>query len=145
MQIKKLNSDDLPLLAALQILYEDTFELKGEAPSLEHLEELLGKKDMVFFVALDNQEVIGGLTTHVLSNIHFGEPEGYIYDIAVNPLHQRKGVGAALLMAIVKYGSGNGWKEVFVQADKTDRHAVDFYRKAGGIELDTFHYSFKCK
>lgn len=52
----------------------------------------------------------------------------YSYDMAVLTAYQRKGIGRKLVEFANEYCRGRGFKEVFVQADKVDDYALDFYR-----------------
>jgi aminoglycoside 3-N-acetyltransferase I len=66
----------------------------------------------------------------------------YIYDLAVDSRHQRKGIGAKLIAAITSFCKAEGMQEVFVQADRVDEHAVEFYRKTGATEEDVLHFYY---
>ncbi|MDX3912993.1 MULTISPECIES: GNAT family N-acetyltransferase [Olivibacter] len=67
----------------------------------------------------------------------------YIFDLAVASLWQRQGIGNALIMHTKSYFRQNGYSEVFVQADKIDDYAVDFYRKTNPTEEeDVLHFYY---
>ena len=58
--------------------------------------------------------------------------ELFIYDIAVHPVHQRKGIGRRLIQAALDAATRSGLLAAFVPADNDDTDALDFYRRIGG-------------
>lgn len=54
--------------------------------------------------------------------------EVFVYDIAVRPDHQRKGIGRRLMRALVELATASGIENIFVLADQADSHAISFYR-----------------
>jgi aminoglycoside 3-N-acetyltransferase I len=70
--------------------------------------------------------------------------EIFIYDIAVRPDHQRKGVGRRLIAALREEGTAVGVNELFVAADNEDAHALDFYRALGAAPTPVTVFSFRC-
>jgi aminoglycoside 3-N-acetyltransferase I len=69
--------------------------------------------------------------------------EVLLYDIAVVPEHQRKGIGRRLLEELLSLTSREGCSVVFVLADDADQEALDFYRKLGAeaTQVTLFSYS----
>jgi aminoglycoside 3-N-acetyltransferase I len=126
-QISKLQS--LDELTELISVFEDVFEMMNfERPTETHLQSLL-KKDTFFAVIarLDNK-IIGGLTVYVLDQYYSEKPLAYIYDLAVLTEHQRKGVGRKLIAFTNDYCRNKGFEGAFVQGEKVDDYAIDFYR-----------------
>jgi Acetyltransferases len=145
-QIRKLNKSDLPEFIQLIKVFEDVFEMKGFVmPSHDHLQELLAEEKFMVFVALDeNYTVVAGLTAYTLTQYYSTKPLAYIFDLAVATHLQRKGIGKNLITEINKYCKEAGMEEVFVQADKVDGYALDFYRKNNPTdEEDVSHFYFK--
>jgi aminoglycoside 3-N-acetyltransferase I len=58
--------------------------------------------------------------------------ELFIYDLAVRPDRQRRGVGRALVAAIRQMAAAEGITTSFVAAADEDTHALSFYRAIGG-------------
>ena len=79
-------------------------------------------------VAKFGGKVIGGLTVHVLEQYYSERPLAYIYDLAVDTSCQRMGVGQKLMASIQEECQKRGFEEVFVQVERVDQQAVDFYR-----------------
>jgi aminoglycoside 3-N-acetyltransferase I len=68
----------------------------------------------------------------------------YLYDLAVLPEYQRKGVGKKLINFTNSYCKERGFEEVYVQADKADDYALDFYRSTNPTkEEDVSHFYYK--
>lgn len=67
----------------------------------------------------------------------------YVYDLAVQNSHQRSGIGGRLMTELFVDCRKKGIKELFVQAEEADGHAVQFYQKLGGESFKTrqFHFS----
>jgi len=72
-------------------------------------------------------------------------PLVYIYDLAVAPEYQRKGIGKMLITEIQSYCKDIGVEEVFVQADVADDYALDFYRSTGARGEDVVHFYYPLK
>jgi ribosomal protein S18 acetylase RimI-like enzyme len=143
-EFRKLQADELELFVELVSLFEEVFEMKEfRLPPRDHLQEILQDKTFHVFVAIsDRKELLGGLTAYTLQQYYATKPLVYIYDLAVDSRHQRKGIGTKLIAAITSFCKAEGMQEVFVQADRVDEHAVDFYRKTGATEEDVLHFYY---
>ncbi|WP_462250885.1 GNAT family N-acetyltransferase [Ekhidna sp.] len=143
-EIYQLTKDDLQLFVKVIQLFADVFEMENfKIPSSSHLSNLLSKDDFMVFCAKDGESVIGGLTAYTLMQYYSVKPLAYIYDLAVDTSYQRKGIGKKLIASFNSYCMGKGYEEVFVQADKTDDNALDFYRKTQPTEeehVSHFYY-----
>lgn len=113
--------------ALIAEVFEDDYETRGDA-----LSALLADSRFWAFAAIEGEQVIGGLTAHVLPMTRDATSELFIYDLAVHPAHQRHGVGRGLMDATKAAAAEAGIDVVFVAADDEDEHALDFYRALGG-------------
>lgn len=147
LSVLKLGKDDLEQFTALIKLFEDVFEMKDfSMPSSDHLQKLLAKKDFFVFVATQNDQIVGGLTAYVLEQYYSEKPLAYIYDLAVDTQFQRRGIGRQLITAINEFCTEKGFEEVFVQADRVDDYALDFYRSTKPTEEeDVLHFYYTLK
>jgi aminoglycoside 3-N-acetyltransferase I len=71
-----------------------------------------------------------------------------VYDLAIDKEFQRKGIGKQLIAAVNKHCREMGFEEVFVQADKVDEYALDFYRSTNTTEeedVSHFYYTLNQK
>ena len=115
---------------------------RRKMPANEYLLELLEDHSIIFYVAIADNLIVGGLTAHLLPSTYFRSAEVYIYDLAVKTLYQRKGIGSRLIASLQEYCKNLGMKEIFVQADVADQYAIDFYAKTGGIPERVIHFSY---
>jgi ribosomal protein S18 acetylase RimI-like enzyme len=145
-EMLKLASTDLDSFIELIELFEDVFSMENfKMPDKQYLQNLLGKNDFFVFVALNENMVVGGLTAYTLLQYYSEAPLVYIYDLAVKKKFQRKGIGRLLISEITSYCKKNGMQEVFVQADKIDDYALDFYRSTGATEEEVVHFYYPLK
>ncbi len=143
-EYRKLTSADLPHLIALIKIYEQEFEMQNfRMPDNNYLQSLLEKDNIIFYIAIADTTIVGGLTAHVLSSTYFQSAEVYIYDFAVTSFMQRKGIGKNLISAFKQYSKDSGFREMFVQADIEDQHALDFYIATGGMPAKVVHFTYK--
>lgn len=142
--IQKLSNQHLDEFVALVRLFEQVFEWEQNAvPGRAHLQKVLENPSFLVFVAKVEQQLVGGLTVHVLPRYDSEKPSAYIYDLAVSPDWQRMGIGQKLIATLNDYCEQNGFDEVFVQAETDDTHAVNFYRKTPITdELQASHFTY---
>lgn len=144
-QIKKLNPSDIDQFTELIQLFEVVFEMKNfSIPPTEHLKKLLNQNHFHVFVSLIDDRIVGGLTVYTLEQYYSTQPLAYIYDLAVDNNLQRKGIGKKLIAFTQTYFKEKGYEEVFVQADRDEDHAVNFYRSTQpteGEDVIHFYYS----
>lgn len=147
MQIQRLPHSDVSNFSELIRLYADVFGMSNfKVPPRDHLQEIMSNKNLIVFVAIENNKVVGGLTAYVLEQYYSTKPLAYLYDIGIALEFQRQGIGAKLITALNTYCKSEGFEEVFVQADKVDQHALDFYRStpiSGESEVVQFSYKMK--
>ena len=85
---------------------------------------------IVGFVALS---IVRGLT----------EGRGLINDLAVLPTYQRRGVGTALLEAVLKRAERLNLRQIMVNAQRADDRARAFYTSLGFSEGDIMHLKLR--
>ena len=143
--ISKLNDKDLLKFKNVIRLFEEVFEMRDlSLPEDAYLKKLLSRKNFIVLAAFEDNTVIGGLTAYVLEQYYSDKPLVYVFDLAVSEKYQRKGVGTRLIKNINEYSKEMGYEEVFVQADRVDDYAVDFYRSTKPTEEEDvvhFYYS----
>jgi len=143
-EIQILTDKDTDSFSELIKIFEKVFEWENFSPPTNtHLQRLLNNKSFLVFVAKTNNSLLGGLTAHVLDRYNTEKPSAYIYDIAVSPPFQRKGIGKLLIATLNDYCEKNGFSEVFVQAETDDHQAVNFYRTTpNNSELQATHFTY---
>ena len=139
--IRRLSADDGALadatFALIAEVFEDEYESRGDS-----LPSLLADDRFWAFAVLDGDEVIGGLTAHVVPMTRDATDELFIYDVAVRAEHQRLGVGRRLLAHLRAQAAQAGITDMFVPADNDDTHALDFYRALGGAASPVTIFTF---
>jgi aminoglycoside 3-N-acetyltransferase I len=144
--VKQLTENDVSAFSDLIKLFHEVFETQAEQEaSSSYLAKLLARNDFLVFVALDQNEVVGGLTGYVLEQYYGEYSEVYIYDIAVKNALHGKGIGKKLIEALRNYSLKKGFKVIFVEAHEEDIDAVEFYRRTGGEEEKVVHFNYVLK
>ncbi len=101
------------------------------------------KPNFLTLVAKAGSKVLGGLTVYILDQYYSKKPLAYIYDLAVLKKFQRRGIGKSLIKYLTDYCKENGFEEVFVQADRIDDYALNFYRSTKVTnEEDVIHFYY---
>lgn len=144
-QIQIIQPNNLTELNELITVFEIVFEMERFIrPGETHLINLLHNKGFFAVIAKTEGKVIAGLTVYVLDQYYSEKPLAYIYDLAVLNAYQRKGVGRKLIEFTNQYCKEKGFDGVFVQADKADDYAIDFYRSTKPTEeLPVVHFNYK--
>lgn len=141
----RLRAGDLQVARALFELMAKVFGEESGPLSDHYIAELLGREDFWAVAAFVDAEVVGGITAHTLLMTGSQASEMFIYDIAVRERYQRKGVGRRLIAALKEAAAAEGVGDIFVAADNSDVHALEFYEALGGVAspvtLFTFHRS----
>jgi aminoglycoside 3-N-acetyltransferase I len=131
-EIRKLTNQDISAFKALLLLFNQAFEEERDLSTTEHLSALLNNRQFVVMAAFSGEEILGGLTAYELPLYYENKAEIFLYDMAVHPEHQRKGVGKQLLGFLKAYCAKNKISTFFVLAHEEDVHALKFYKSTGG-------------
>lgn len=131
-EIRKLTSKDISAFKTLLLLFNYTFEEERDLSAAEHLSALLNNRQFVVLAACSGEEILGGLTAYELPMYYGNKTEIFLYDMAIHPDHQRKGIGKQLLEFLKEYCAKNKISTFFVLAHEEDVHALEFYRATGG-------------
>jgi aminoglycoside 3-N-acetyltransferase I len=151
MMVKRLGVADASVAAATFALMASVFaEDEGghdspmPATPLTHVDvtELLGRRSFWAVAAIDDDDVVGGLTAHVLPMTRNKSCELFIYDLAVRQDRQRQGIGRALVEEVLRLARSADIATTFVLADNDDGHALDFYRAVGAAMSPVTLFAF---
>jgi aminoglycoside 3-N-acetyltransferase I len=147
-RFRQLGSADVALLKDLSRVLGEAFDeadtYQGAIPSDEYLAGLLSLEKFVAIVAMTAEQVVGGLAAYVLDKFERDRREIYIYDLAVQAAHRRKGIATGLIEELKKVAAQRGAYVIFVQADMADTPAIAFY-EALGAKKTTYHFDIKVK
>ncbi len=140
---KRLQAGDASLFEELVKLFNVEFEKSDlDYVNVENIKSLLTKPDFVCFVALSENQVVGGLTGYALKMYGYVGSTMYLYDMAVANAYQRKGIGSKLVSELKTFCTQHGIRDMYVQADVIDDHAIAFYKNLGGEPADVVHFTF---
>jgi len=141
--IQQLRSGDLALFRQLLAMFGRAFEDEetycGAQPRDAYLESLLGGESFIAVAALDGGTVVGGLAAYELRKFERERSEIYIYDLAVDENHRRKGIATGLIDYLKQVARERGAYVIYVQADLGDDPAVELYTKLG-VREDVLHF-----
>jgi aminoglycoside 3-N-acetyltransferase I len=144
---KRLGAADLDQMKALLRLFGEVFNepdtYHGAVPGDTYLRERLCDDTFFCVVALDPAGmIIGGLAAYELKKFEQERSEVYIYDLAVDAAHRRKGVATALIRTLGAAARKRGAYLMFVQADvgEEDEAANALYRKLASEMIVANHY-----
>ncbi len=69
-KVERLTHSDVSKFTKLIRLFEDVFEMKNfQIPDQGYLQQLLKKDDFFVFVALWDNNVVGGLTSYIMQQL----------------------------------------------------------------------------
>ncbi len=140
----QLSGADVLLLKELLKVFGDAFQepetYQGAIPSPGYLQALLGQRQFIVVVALDESGgVVGGLAAYELMKFEQERSEIYIYDLAVSEHHRRRGIATGLINKLKEIARQHGAYVIFVQADAGDIPAIRLYESLG-IREDVHHF-----
>lgn len=143
-QVRILAPGDTGMLRAMLGLFarafDDTASYLDRQPSDSYLRQLLERDTFLAVAALDAEgAVLGGLAGYVLPKFEQARSEFYIYDLAVDAAHRRKGIATAMIQKLRQHVASLGVYVIYVQADLIDAPAVALYTKLGRRE-DVLHF-----
>jgi len=142
-RVQRLLSGDIALmhgmLGMFGAAFEDPDSYDTKRPRDAYLDKLLTGDTFIALVALQGDEVIGGLAAFELHKFEQERSEIYIYDLAVSTAHRRRGIATALIEELRGLAKNRGAYVVFVQADYVDPPAIALYTKLGTRE-EVLHF-----
>ena len=122
MAVRKMAAEDIDAAAQLeQVCFSDPW-----TPAM--LKESLENPLYCFFV--DEEAGVVRAYAGMFSVLD----EGNIANIAVFPEYRRKGIGEALLSALIQYGTERGLSVLFLEVREGNLPALSLYRKLGFTE-----------
>ena len=143
MIVRRLGVADVAAMRALNGVYAAAFDdpvtYRTDQPGDEWLSRQLARDSVILLVAELDGVVIGGLTAYDLPKLEAARSEIYLYDLAVDAAHRRRGIATALIAELQHIAADIGAWAVFVQADYGDDPAVALYTKLG-VREDVMHF-----
>ena len=127
-QIKLLGSTDAGILSNVAA---EVFDDPIVDPSAE---EFLADPRHRLVVALDDNVVVGFVSAVIYLHPDKPSPELWINEAGVAPTHQGRGIGKALLRAMLDEAKQSGCTEAWVLTERENTAAMGLYKSAGGLE-----------
>ena len=134
-RLQWLGVADIELARATFTMMCEVFGSDDEGGVLSdgYLGGLLADPSFWALAAIDIRgDPVGGVTAHMLPMTRSESRELFIYDLAVRPDMQRRGIARRLIAQVVERAEQHGLVAVFVPADNDDAHALAFYEAIGG-------------
>ena len=140
---EQLDRADAPRLKQLLAVFGEAFDdmaaYQGAVPPDGYLESFLADQRCITVVAMDDDAVIGGLVAYELLKFERERKEIYIYDLAVEAAHRRRGIATGLIVTLKAIARARGAYVIYVQADRGDDAAIALYEKLG-VREDVLHF-----
>ena len=141
--VRQLSGSDVELLKQLLNVFGGAFEdvatYQDAVPGDDYLRALLQRPHFIALVAMNGDDVIGGLAAYQLDKFERDRREIYIYDLAVSEPHRRRRVATSLIVELKRLARERGVYVIYVQADKGDEAAIRLYESLGTRE-DVHHF-----
>jgi len=135
LQIERALESDIPaLLSLLQSLFavekDFTFDAQRQRRGLHAL--IRAPQDRsVLLVARFNGAVAGMVSGQLVISTAEGAPSAWIEDVVVTADLRGKGIGRALLAAVVAWAGAHGATRAQLLADRDNTPALSFYARCG--------------
>jgi aminoglycoside 3-N-acetyltransferase I len=143
LEVRALAANDVQAMRAMNALFGRVFEdpsSYGAAPPDDaYLARLLAGGHFIAIGAWRGDALVGGLAAYELPKFEQARSEVYLYDLAVDAAHRRRGIATALIAELRRIAAARGAWVVFVQADHGDDPAIALYTKLGRRE-DVLHF-----
>ena len=144
--VRRLASDDIAAQRSVLALYAAAFDDPGSylssQPDDAYLARLLAREDFIQLAVFDGGQAVGALSAYVLPKFEQARSEIYIYDLAVDETHRRRGIAEAMIGALKPIAVEAGAWVIYVQADYGDEPAIALYTKLGARE-DVVHFDIE--
>jgi aminoglycoside 3-N-acetyltransferase I len=141
-QTRRLTDGDREIAKSLFALMAETFAEIAAPLSDDYLDRLLRRETFWAVAAFVGDELVGGITAHLLPMTRVEAAELFIYDLAVRADWQRQGIGRHLVTTLREQAALAGIQTLFVPADNDDLHALEFYQALGGVPSAVTFFTF---
>ena len=142
-RVQVLAREHVDVLRAMLALFGETFgdraTYSDAQPDDYYLKELVSNESFIAIAALVEAKVVGGLAAYVLPKFEQARSEIYLYDLAVDAAHRRRGIATAMIEELKTLARAIGAYVIYVQADYGDDAAIALYSKLG-IREDVLHF-----
>lgn len=137
--IREIKPEDNAELA--QVIRKALEEFKANKPgtvyfdkSTDHLSDLFRIENSVYFVAIDDNVLLGGAGIFPTEGLDADTVE--LVKMYLKPEARGKGLGKMLILKCIGYAKGKGYKRMYLETMKELDRAVTAYEKLGFELLD---------
>ena len=127
--VKRLSHGDGALIVAAGHLFDDQ-------PRPEAVNRFLADDRNHIFIAYEDGEPVGFVTGVELTHPDKGT-EMFLYELAVDERHHRRGIGTTLVKALANIAQQRGCYDMWVLTDADNEAALGTYRKSGADREST--------
>jgi aminoglycoside 3-N-acetyltransferase I len=129
-------------LALFGKVFDEAQTYEAAPPTRDYLAQLLARDTFIAIAAMHEDQVVGAIAAYVLPKFEQARSEIYLYDLAVDEAHRRKGVATAMIEHLRSIAALRGAYVIFVQADYGDDAAIALYTSLGARE-DVIHFDIE--
>lgn len=138
MEIRKIVLNDLDeIFNLLNQLYKNqlNYEKFKEIYKMK-----LNDKNSYYIVAIENNKIIGVLTSELQIKLHRAKKQSFIEDLIVDESYRNRGIGKALLQNAVNYAKNNDCEVIELTSYINNEKSHKFYQNNG---FNKNSYKFK--
>ena len=110
---------------------------KSGRPDLYKITEVYQRGKGNFWVAVDNDKVLGAIALN-----DYGNGRGYLERFYVAKELRRQGLGSKLFSTLLEFARNNGYKEIFLSTQEDRVSAKGFYIKNGFKRIEALPKEF---
>jgi len=125
--LRQMSKDDLQVIMTLE---GDLFPEDAWSPQMFASELAEVPVRRLYLVAEEDGAVVG-----YAGMLFSGGPEADVLTLAVDPLRWGKGIGTALLLALLQEAVHRGCEQVFLEVRADNPRAQELYRRHGFAEI----------
>jgi GNAT superfamily N-acetyltransferase len=148
MTVKQLGAEDVDalrqMLGVFGRAFDDLERYCANQPDAQYHRRLLGSDSFIAIAAWSGGCVVGALAAYELRKFEQAVSEIYIYDLAVEASHRRKGISTAMIEELKGEARRRNASVIYVQADYGDEPAIALYTKLGTRE-DVMHFDIEVR
>lgn len=133
-EIQKINNG----LGGINLNLIETEEyVRDFGNAISSIKERFNLQNWKFYVAFDFEKPVGGCIvatkTSQVNMLEKREDLAVLWDIRVIEEYKNQGIGKQLFLLARNFAKENGFKQLKVEAQNTNPHAVNFYHKQGMV------------
>ncbi len=131
--IRKLTTDDTALAHELIALWQAEDGITDiPVPKANYFAKLLSQDNFHAFVAIKDNEVVGGISANELTIFNEEATEIFLYEIGVSEPHRQQGIARKLIESLLAVCKEKGITAMYVGTSVDNEAAKQLYASTGG-------------